>query len=120
MNVFEAIIFDRDGVSVDSEPRHERAFREIFTEMGYAESHGMDFVAYYGDRTGRSGSISSPSTDPARPWSNWPAEIEEATAGVEAALAAGMKVIAIINSLPKSKLARATRVVSTYEEIDHL
>jgi beta-phosphoglucomutase-like phosphatase (HAD superfamily) len=45
---FEAIIFDMDGVIVDSEPRHERSFREIFDEMGYGESHGIDFTHYYG------------------------------------------------------------------------
>ena len=48
MNVFDAVIFDMDGVIVDSEPRHELAFREIFREMGYGETHGIDFPAYYG------------------------------------------------------------------------
>lgn len=48
MNQFDAIIFDMDGVIVDSEPRHEIAFREIFQEMGYGENHGIDFPAYYG------------------------------------------------------------------------
>ena len=48
MNRFDAIIFDMDGVIVDSEPRHERAFREIFEELGYGDRHGMDFAAYYG------------------------------------------------------------------------
>ena len=32
VNPFDAILFDMDGVIVDSEPRHERAFREIFDE----------------------------------------------------------------------------------------
>ncbi len=48
MDRFAAIIFDMDGVIVDSEPRHERAFREIFEEMGYGDNHGMDFAHYYG------------------------------------------------------------------------
>src|SRR3954470_17499219 len=48
MSRFSAIIFDMDGVIVDSEPRHERAFREIFHEMGYGETHGIDFPMYYG------------------------------------------------------------------------
>jgi len=43
-----AIIFDMDGVIVDSEPRHEQAFRDIFEEMGYGSSHGMHFPDYYG------------------------------------------------------------------------
>ena len=37
-----------DGVIVDSEPSHERSFREIFQAMGYGETHGIDFPYYYG------------------------------------------------------------------------
>jgi HAD superfamily hydrolase (TIGR01509 family) len=48
MKRFEAVIFDMDGVIVDSEPLHERAFRIVFDEMGYGDSHGIDFPAYYG------------------------------------------------------------------------
>ncbi len=48
MHNFSAIIFDMDGVIVDSEPYHERAFREIFAEMGYGDSHGVHFPDYYG------------------------------------------------------------------------
>ena len=44
--------------------------------------------------------------------------VEDSTAGVEAALAANMKVIAITNTYPAAALARATRVVRTYEEIE--
>lgn len=44
----KAVIFDMDGVIVDSEPLHERSFREVFAEMGYGETHGIDFTAYYG------------------------------------------------------------------------
>ena len=42
-----------DGVIVDSEPRHERAFREVFDEIGFGQTHGVDFPQYYGrsDRT---------------------------------------------------------------------
>jgi HAD superfamily hydrolase (TIGR01509 family) len=43
-----ALIFDMDGVIVDSEPLHERAFRRVFAEIGHAETHGVDFPAYYG------------------------------------------------------------------------
>ena len=42
------IIFDMDGVLVDSEPRHEQAFLEVFAELGYAESHGINFDRYLG------------------------------------------------------------------------
>jgi HAD superfamily hydrolase (TIGR01549 family) len=43
-----AVIFDMDGVIVDSEPLHERAFRQVFAEIGHADTHGVDFPAYYG------------------------------------------------------------------------
>ena len=45
---FSAVIFDMDGVIVDSEPRHQQAFREVFDEMGYGETHGMVFDDYLG------------------------------------------------------------------------
>ena len=48
MRPFQAIIFDMDGVIVDSEPLHERAFREVFEEIGFGHTHGIDFSAYYG------------------------------------------------------------------------
>jgi len=48
MPSFAAVIFDMDGVIVDSEPLHERAFRQVFAEIGFAETHGIDFPAYYG------------------------------------------------------------------------
>jgi len=48
MKNFTAIIFDMDGVIVDSEPLHERAFREVFEEIGFGKNHGIDFPAYYG------------------------------------------------------------------------
>ena len=47
-----AVIFDMDGVIVDSEPRHERAFLEVITELGYGENHGVQFSKYLG-RTDR-------------------------------------------------------------------
>jgi HAD superfamily hydrolase (TIGR01509 family) len=207
----KAIIFDMDGVIIDSEPRHERAFREVFAEMGYGETHGMDFPYYYG-RSDRalwldfiakhkpkwsldeltdwkqrrfleiirheqpifnglpdlleklasrfrlavaSGSFHPvidevlamkhlrrffpvvvsvqdvPRGKPAPDVFLRAAEllqvpaadccvVEDAAAGVDAALAAGMSVIAITNSLSADKLARATRVVGTYEEIERL
>ena len=208
---FAAIIFDLDGVIVDSEPRHERAFREIFREMGYGETHGMDFPLYYG-RSDRalwvdfvakhkpprsieelaewkqrrfieiirdeqpifvglpelleklaqryrmavaSGSfhpvidevlaiknlrrffpviVSVQDVNRGKPAPDVflraaellgvpPAEccvVEDAAAGVEAALAANMAVIAITNSLSAKQLARATRVVDNYDEIERL
>jgi HAD superfamily hydrolase (TIGR01509 family) len=208
---FSAIIFDMDGVIVDSEPRHERAFREVFEEMGYGETHGMDFPHYYGrsdralwvDFIGKhqppwsleeltewkqrrfleiikreqpifvglpellerlalrynlavaSGSF-HPVIDEVLAMKNLrrffpvivsvqdvsrgkpapdvflraaellklPPErccvIEDAAAGVDAALAAGMAVIAITNSLSAERLARATRVVETYDQIERL
>lgn len=37
-----------DGVIVDSEPRHQQAFKEVFVEMGFGETHGMVFDDYLG------------------------------------------------------------------------
>lgn len=206
---YKAIIFDMDGVIVDSEPWHEHAFREVFQELGYGESHGIHFPDYFGrsDRTlwidfiakhkpaqtleeltqlkqhrtvkllrekqpiyaglpelvrkcaapyrlaVASGSthpvikevlalkdlrrffstvVSSDDVRHGKPAPDIflraaelllvaPEEccvIEDSRAGVQAARAAGMDVIAITNSLPPEKLAHATRVVSSYAEIE--
>ncbi len=48
MSRYEAIIFDMDGVIVDSEPRHKRAFLEVFAELGYEDRHGIVFEDYLG------------------------------------------------------------------------
>jgi HAD superfamily hydrolase (TIGR01509 family) len=208
MRQFKAIIFDMDGVIVDSEPLHERAFLEVFAEMGYGNTHGIHFADYYGrsdqavwldfiarhhppqpfeellawkqrrlvellvaekpifdglpELVGQlasrfklgvaSGSphnvidevlrlenlrrffpvvVSVTDVDRGKPAPDVflrtaellavaPADccvIEDAAAGVEAALAAGMEVIAITNTLPAAKLARASQVVHGYSEI---
>lgn len=44
----EAVIFDMDGVIVDSEPRHEAAFLRLFDDIGYLQTHGIHFPDYYG------------------------------------------------------------------------
>ncbi|HOX03909.1 MAG TPA: HAD family phosphatase [Candidatus Paceibacterota bacterium] len=208
----QAAIFDMDGVLVDSEPLHERAYRDIFAEMGCADTHGVDFVSYYGRSDWTLWTDFIERHRPAQPieellaWKQRhylellrrekpvipdaidlaqqlharfplalasgslhpviqevfhlapvlrslfqavvsvqdvphgkpapdvflraasllgvpPAAccvIEDAPAGVEAARAAGMAVIAITNSLPPERLARATRVVSRYSEIADL
>src|SRR5213596_471590 len=211
MKRFEAVIFDMDGVIVDSEPLHERAFRQVFDEIGYGETHGIDFPAYYGksdlvvwrDFIARfhpaesleellarkekkfgallqqeepifsglpellaklspryplalaSGSrhptinavlamrglrrffrvvVSSEDVAHGKPAPdiflrtaelldlapNECCVVEDSASGVDAALAAGMTVIAITNSLPAEKLSRATSVVETYEELEQL
>jgi HAD superfamily hydrolase (TIGR01509 family) len=211
MKPFQAVIFDMDGVIVDSEPWHERAFREIFQELGYGDTHGIDFRAYIGrsdralwldfierhgpphpledllrakqtrlieilrreqpifaglpelvDRLARhyplavaSGSNhpvidevlamkqlrryfpvvvstqdvgkSKPAPDvflhAAKLLGQAPADccvVEDSAAGVTAACAAGMAVIALTHSLPRSELAHATHVVDTYEEAERL
>jgi beta-phosphoglucomutase-like phosphatase (HAD superfamily) len=48
MNPLRAVIFDMDGVIVDSEPHHERAFYEVLHELGYSLGHGMRFEDYVG------------------------------------------------------------------------
>ena len=45
---FQAVILDMDGVIVDSEPRHERAFLEVVRELGYGETHGVRWTDYVG------------------------------------------------------------------------
>jgi HAD superfamily hydrolase (TIGR01509 family) len=211
MNAYRAIIFDMDGVVVDSEPRHIQAFLEVFREMGIGENHGIDFAAYYGrsdralwtdfcalhhpphdfedliawkqrrfieiirrekpifpaipallDRLNprfvlglASGSVHAvieevlalrnlrwyfqavaSIQDVAHPkpapdvflraadlLGVAPGEccvLEDAAVGVDAALSAGMDVIAITNTLPREKLSHANRVVDHYAEIERL
>jgi len=45
---FRAVIFDMDGVIVDSESRHAHAFFEVMRELGYGETHGVDWADYVG------------------------------------------------------------------------
>ena len=209
MKKFAAIIFDMDGVIVDSEPLHERAFREVLAEIGFGQTHGIDFPAFYGKSdlvvwrdfiarhqpsesleellarketrfaellrreepifTGlpelldklygayplalASGSrhptidavlalrrlrpffqaiVSSEDVERGKPAPdifvrtaellgvsrNECCVIEDSVAGVEAGLAAGMTVVAITNSLPPEKLARASKVVRSVKEIE--
>ena len=48
MRQVQAIIFDMDGVIVDSEPCHEQAFHEVVREIGYGEKLGLRFADYIG------------------------------------------------------------------------
>ena len=48
MRQVQAIIFDMDGVIVDSEKRHERAFHEVVREIGYADKLQTRFADYIG------------------------------------------------------------------------
>jgi len=43
-----AVIFDMDGVIVDTEPRHERAFLEVAEAVGCGATHGLRFADYIG------------------------------------------------------------------------
>lgn len=45
---FKAVIFDMDGVIVNSEPYHERAFYEVIQEAGCAERFNLRFSDYVG------------------------------------------------------------------------
>jgi HAD superfamily hydrolase (TIGR01509 family) len=49
---FSAIIFDMDGVIVDSEPLHQKAFETLFEELGKKHDHGVVFSDYYGRSDG--------------------------------------------------------------------
>jgi beta-phosphoglucomutase len=44
----DAIIFDMDGVIVDSEPLHERALAETLTRIGFPATPGMQIADYIG------------------------------------------------------------------------
>ena len=44
----QAVIFDMDGVIVDSEPRHEAAFLEVVREIGYGEPLNLRFDDFVG------------------------------------------------------------------------
>jgi HAD superfamily hydrolase (TIGR01509 family) len=48
MRPLQAVIFDMDGVIVDSEPRHERAFLEVVREIGYGHKFDLRFADYIG------------------------------------------------------------------------
>jgi HAD superfamily hydrolase (TIGR01509 family) len=48
MRQVQAIIFDMDGVIVDTEPRHERAFFEVVREIGYGDKLDLRFADYIG------------------------------------------------------------------------
>ncbi|MBN2505351.1 MAG: HAD family phosphatase [Verrucomicrobia bacterium] len=48
MNPFRAVIFDMDGVIVDSEPVHERAFVDVLRSLGYGFPEGLRFADYVG------------------------------------------------------------------------
>ena len=48
MNQFKAVIFDMDGVIVDSESRHERAYLDVVRKLGYGDNHGLRFADYVG------------------------------------------------------------------------
>ncbi|MGD1017916.1 MAG: HAD family phosphatase [Verrucomicrobiia bacterium] len=52
MKKFSAIIFDMDGVIVDSEPLHQKAFETLFAELGKKHDHGIVFHEYYGRSDG--------------------------------------------------------------------
>jgi HAD superfamily hydrolase (TIGR01509 family) len=43
-----AVIFDMDGVIVDSEPRHERAFLEVVRDIGFGDVSPLRFEDYIG------------------------------------------------------------------------
>ncbi len=43
----QAVIFDMDGVIVNSEPLHERAFHDVMNQLGY-RNHGIHFPDYIG------------------------------------------------------------------------
>jgi HAD superfamily hydrolase (TIGR01509 family) len=45
---YQAVIFDMDGVIVDSEPRHAKAFFEVLREIGYEQPLDLNWDNYVG------------------------------------------------------------------------
>ncbi len=45
---FAAVIFDLDGVIVDSEPRHFASFEQVFADLLGGRPHGIDLPSYIG------------------------------------------------------------------------
>ena len=45
---FRAVIFDMDGVLIDSEPLHAQAWEALFADLGHAHDHGMVYRDYIG------------------------------------------------------------------------
>jgi len=43
-----AVLFDLDGVLIDSEPRHAAAFETVFAELLPDRPHGLDLASYIG------------------------------------------------------------------------
>jgi HAD superfamily hydrolase (TIGR01509 family) len=48
MKPAKAVIFDMDGVIVDSEPRHESAFLEVVRQIGFGNSLSLRFEDFVG------------------------------------------------------------------------
>ena len=48
MTTLRAVIFDMDGVIVNSEPLHERAFQDLMEHLGYGKNHGIQVADYIG------------------------------------------------------------------------
>ena len=213
MDGLKAVIFDMDGVIVDSESRHERAYLETVAALGYGDTHGLTFSDYLGrsdyelwvdfidkhqpphtmaELIGLKQARTAEIIRREQPLFNGPAElveklaakyplalasgsermivdevlklrnlgrffratvsateiprgrgkpepdiflqaarllgiepagcwvIEDTKAGIAAALAAGMKVVAITNTHPAAELTRANHVVSDYAAIERI
>lgn len=46
--VHAAVILDMDGVIIDSEPLHKKAYETLFSELGRERDHGVVFSEYHG------------------------------------------------------------------------
>jgi len=64
MSRFDAVIFDMDGVIVDSEPIHQLSFQQLWREMGHGKNHGIPFPNFMAKQIVRFGRHSSTSTNP--------------------------------------------------------
>ncbi|MCG3149977.1 MAG: Phosphorylated carbohydrates phosphatase [Verrucomicrobiae bacterium] len=48
MKSFRAVIFDMDGVLIDSEPLHSQAWQALFADLGHAHGNGVNYRDYIG------------------------------------------------------------------------
>ena len=137
---FRAVIFDFDGVLVDSEPLHFRAMRESLLPEGIVLDEEGYLASYisHDDRTAirlaleKQDDVSRGKPDPqpylaamarlaARAPGLLPAEcvaIEDSVGGIASARAAGMAVVGVAHTYPEEKLGAAHRVVASLERLE--
>jgi len=109
MNDLEAILFDLDGVIVDCEPLHEKAFRQTSLYLGHDLT--QEEVASLRGTVDKIGAAKLNAL-----------VIEDSVNGVRSGKAAGCRVIAITTSFSREHLMemQADYVVDSFAELERL